>query len=81
MEEQLVFSKLLQEAGEGIALCRPTQDIDVGDICYWDSNGRATRILNVFENQEVSVVFIPGLIPSGLKKTNGQSSGSTREKL
>lgn len=76
-----MFSKLLQDAGEGIALCRPTQDIDVGDICYWDSNGSATRILNVFENREVGLVLIPGLILSGLKKTNGQSSGSTRDKL
>lgn len=55
MEEQLAFARLLKESGQGIALCRPTQDVDVGDVCYWDSNGTATRILNVFENREVGL--------------------------
>lgn len=54
MEEQIAFSKLLYESSRhGIALRRPTQDINVGDLCYWSPNGTATRILNVFDNRQV----------------------------
>ena len=53
MKEQQSFSELLQNNGHGIALRNPTQDINVGDICYWDTRGTATRILNVFENKDV----------------------------
>jgi len=53
MDEQRAFSQLLYGNGHGIALRHPTQDIDVGDLCYWDADGRATRILNVFDNTEV----------------------------
>jgi hypothetical protein len=64
MDEQLAFARLLKYSGQGIALCRPSQDVDVGDICYWDSNGTATRILNVFENGEVRSNFEIALIVS-----------------
>jgi len=53
MKEQQSFSELLQNNGHGIALRNPTQEINVGDICYWDEKGTATRILNVFENSDV----------------------------
>ena len=53
MKEQQSFSELLQNNGHGIALRHPTQEINVGDICYWDEKGTATRILNVFENSDV----------------------------
>jgi hypothetical protein len=61
MKEQLSFSELLKSNGLGIALRKPTQDINVGDVCYWDAKGTATKILNVFENK---AVFFP-LISSG----------------
>jgi len=54
MKEQQSFSELLQKNAYGIALRHPTQEIDVGDICYWDAKGAATRILNIFENRDVS---------------------------
>jgi len=53
MTEQQEFAKLLYKQGLGIALRRPTQEIDVGDVCYWDSDGTAVRILNVFDNADV----------------------------
>jgi len=53
MKEQQSFSELLQNNGHGIALRHPTQEINVGDICYWDEKGTATRILNVFDNSDV----------------------------
>lgn len=55
MEQQIAYSKLLHGSGHGIALKHPTQDIDVGDLCYWDSNGKAVRILNVFDNEKVKI--------------------------
>jgi hypothetical protein len=53
MDEQQAFAELLHGSRHGIALRRPTQEIDVGDLCYWDTDGTASRILNVFENKEV----------------------------
>jgi hypothetical protein len=52
MDEQLAYSKLLHHTGNGLALKKPVQDVDVGDLCYW-ADGVATRILNVFDNKEV----------------------------
>jgi hypothetical protein len=52
MDEQVDYSRLLHGSGHGIAL-RKTTDIDIGDICYWNPDGRATKILNVFDNAEV----------------------------
>ena len=59
MDEQQAFSQLLHNSGYGIALRHPTQEIDVGDVCYWDADGTATRIFNVFDNAEVHIV-VPG---------------------
>jgi hypothetical protein len=53
MDEQQAFSSLLYGSGHGIALRNPTQEIDVGDVCYWDMDGTATRIFNVFDNTVV----------------------------
>ena len=53
MDQQLEFARLLQPSGNGIALRKPTLDIDVGDICYWTPEGKASRILNIFENKQV----------------------------
>jgi len=53
MEEQRQFAKILHPNGHGIALRYETPDINVGDICYWDDAGKATRILNIFENKSV----------------------------
>jgi hypothetical protein len=53
MNEQLEFSTLLHPCGHGIALRKEASQIDVGDICYWDQVGKATRILNIFDNKEV----------------------------
>lgn len=53
MKEQLSFSELLQKNPHGVALRNPTQEVDVGDICYWDAKGTATRILNIFDNSDV----------------------------
>ena len=54
MEAQLQYSRLLHGNGHGIALRKPTHAIDVGDLCYWSPDGKATRILNVFDNKQVS---------------------------
>jgi hypothetical protein len=54
MEAQLQYSRLLHGSGHGIALRKPTQDINVGDVCYWTQDGKACRILNVFDNKQVS---------------------------
>lgn len=59
MDEQHAFSRLLHSSGHGIALRHPTQEIEVGDVCYWDADGTATRIFNVFDNAEVLTV-VPG---------------------
>ena len=53
MEEQREYARLLHSSGHGIALRQPTHDIDVGDICYWSAQGKALRILNVFDNKDV----------------------------
>ena len=53
MEEQLDFARILYDSSYGIALRKPAQEIDVGDICYWTPDGRASRILNVFDNKQV----------------------------
>ena len=53
MDDQREYARLLHGTGYGIALRQPTHDIDVGDICYWSPNGKATRILNVFDNKDV----------------------------
>ena len=53
MEEQLEYARLLHGSGHGIALRKPTHDVEVGDVCYWSSEGKATRILNIFENIQV----------------------------
>jgi hypothetical protein len=53
MEEQQEYARMLHGSGHGIALRQPTHDVDVGDLCYWSPNGRATRILNIFDNKEV----------------------------
>jgi len=53
MEEQRSFSKHLHPNGHGIALRHETADVTVGDICFWDEGGKATRILNIFENKDV----------------------------
>lgn len=53
MDAQLEYSRLLHDSGHGIALRKPVQDIDVGDLCYWSPEGKAVRILNVFDNRQV----------------------------
>jgi len=53
MDGQLEYAKLLHGAGHGVALRKPSLDVEVGDLCYWDPEGKATRILNVFDNREV----------------------------
>ena len=53
MDQQLEFARLLRPSGHGIALRKPTTDINVGDICYWTPDGKATRILNIFDNKDV----------------------------
>jgi len=60
MDEQQAFAQLLFDSKHGIALRRPTQELDVGDVCYWDNDGTAVRILNIFENSEVYVPFDAG---------------------
>jgi len=60
MDEQHAFAQLLFDSGHGIALLRPTQELDVGDVCYWDTDGTAVRILNIFDNKEVHVLFEAG---------------------
>ena len=62
MDEQQAFSRLLYSSGHGIALRRPSQEIDVGDVGYWDTDGKATRIFNAFENAEV---LLPSFFPNG----------------
>ena len=57
MGEQQAFSRLLYDGGHGIALLYPTQGIEVGDLCYWDVEGTPIRILNVFDNTEVSLLM------------------------
>ena len=54
MENQQAFAKALHGNGYGVALYHPTQGIDVGDLCYWGTDGVATRILNIFDNAKVS---------------------------
>jgi hypothetical protein len=58
MDEQQAFSRILYSSGHGIALRFPTQEIDVGDVCYWDTDGAATRIFNVFDNKDVLIPCI-----------------------
>jgi len=53
MDQQLEFARLLLPSGNGIPLRKPTHDIDVGDICYWSPEGKASRILNIFDNKQV----------------------------
>jgi len=53
MDAQLQYSKLLHASNYGIALRKPSYDISVGDLCYWDQEGKATRILNIFDNYQV----------------------------
>lgn len=53
MEAQLEYSRLLHGSGYGIALRKPSHDINVGDLCYWSPDGKASRILNVFDNKQV----------------------------
>ena len=62
MEEQSEYARLLHPNGHGIALRNPTHDIDVGDLCYWSPEGKATRILNVFDNVQVSPSGATGAI-------------------
>jgi hypothetical protein len=47
------YSEILYPRNYGIALKNPSDDISVGDLCFWDLHSKATRILNIFENQEV----------------------------
>ena len=54
MEEQLQFARLLHGSGHGIALRNPTHGVDVGDLCYWSPDGRASKILNIFDNKQVT---------------------------
>jgi len=54
MEEQHEYARLLSGSGHGLALKQPTYDVDVGDICYWSPTGKAIRILNIFDNKDVS---------------------------
>jgi hypothetical protein len=65
METQIHYSNLLHGSNLGIALENPRDDIDVGDLCAWD-DGKAVRVLNIFENQEVrlshAAVAINGLM-------------------
>jgi hypothetical protein len=72
MEQQIAFSKLLHGSGHGIALKHPTQEIDIGDVCYWDADGKAVRILNVFDNTKVLFSWISDN-SSGWRKMTGQS--------
>jgi hypothetical protein len=57
MEEQQAFSRMLYSSGHGIALRHPTQEINVGDVCYWE-DGIATRIFNVFDNKDVLIPYL-----------------------
>jgi hypothetical protein len=59
MEKQQEYARLLHGSGLGIGLWKPTYDIDVGDICYWSPDGKATRILNIFDNKEVLAIPTP----------------------
>jgi len=58
MDQQLEFARLLQPSGNGIAILKATHDIDVGDICYWTPEGKATRILNIFDNRQVTNLLL-----------------------
>lgn len=59
MEKQQEYARLLHGSGFGIALWKPTHDVDVGDLCYWSPDGKATRILNIFDNKEVLSIPSP----------------------
>jgi hypothetical protein len=52
MDTQIKYSKYLFASNYGIALQKPSY-INVGDLCFWDDEGRAVRILNIFDNQQV----------------------------
>jgi len=53
MDAQLKYSDLLYTINYGIPLRKPSYDINVGDLCNWSQEGKATRILNIFDNHEV----------------------------
>jgi hypothetical protein len=53
MVTQMKYSKHLFSSNYGIALIKPSDVISVGDLCFWDKEGRATRILNIFDNHQV----------------------------
>jgi hypothetical protein len=55
MDAQVKYSSLLLASNYGIALKKPSYDITVGDVCFWDQEGKATRILNVFDNHQVQL--------------------------
>ena len=56
MDAQLKYAKLLHASNYGIALKKPCYDVNVGDLCYWDQEGKATRILNIFDNDQVCIL-------------------------
>jgi thioredoxin-like negative regulator of GroEL len=53
MDAQVKYSQLLLASNYGIALIRPSDYVTAGDVCFWDQQGKATRILNVFDNHQV----------------------------
>lgn len=61
MEAQLEYSRLLHGSGHGIALRKAPHDINVGDLCYWTPEGKACRILNIFDHREVCYMLLPAL--------------------
>jgi serine/threonine protein kinase len=56
METQIKYSKLLHPNNLGIALKYPSDNINVGDLCFWDEHGKAVRILNIFDNHKVCLL-------------------------
>jgi len=58
MEDQLEFARLLYGNGHGLGLKKATHDVEVGDICYWTPEGKACKMLNIFDNAQVPSIPI-----------------------
>jgi aspartokinase len=54
-DETEEYARILRESGHGIALRKPTCDVDVSDLCYWSPEGEAARVFNIFDNKQVCI--------------------------